>query len=523
MAGLQLVVLDLQGLGAAHLLGQAAVVRLDVLVAGGDGLFGGRPGHPERFQRLLLGAMGGVEFSHPGFGQGPFLVEPAQAALELVPVAGSRLLDVAVAGFLAHQAHQFGVGPGEGGPGVRLLPAQVLGFPALGLDGPIQGRCPLALAGKGLLHLAHLLDHGPVAGDKVIAHLGGGGDFRIQTYDLFAQVGRFGLQAVDLPLEAEAALFLIVDRLALFLLLELDVGHRRVDLAQRRAVVLVGVALALDRSFEFTDPGRQLVVLPQGQVQIQDADAVPVGLVLGRLLGLTLQRGHLAADFREDVLEPGQVLSGGGDLAQRFLLAGLEAGDAGGLFEVDAPLVRAGVGDGADVALLDDGIGPGAHAAAHEDVENVLEPAGLAVDQISPFAGAVLAPGDADLAAVLEFHRPRAVVVGQGEGHFGHVQRGLAPGAGEDDIFHRLAAQLLGALFPHDPAQGVDDVALAATVGSHHGGDAAGKRNGGPVAEGFETDNVQMLQPHGPLRVAEGLEEAIVALRLAESRAHVKH
>jgi hypothetical protein len=41
----------------------------------------------------------------------------------------------------------------------------------------------------------------------------------------------------------------------------------------------------------------------------------------------------------------------------------------------------------------------------------------------------------------------------------------LPGGAGEDDVLHLAAAQRLGALLAHDPAEGVHDIGLARPVG----------------------------------------------------------
>jgi len=98
-----------------------------------------------------------------------------------------------------------------------------------------------------------------------------------------------------------------------------------------------------------------------------------------------------------------------------------------------------------------------------------FEAAGLFVDQIGALAGAEKAPGNADFRVVAELFGSVAVVVGHREGHFGHIQRRLAVGAGENDILHAFAAELFDALFAHDPTQCIDDVAFAATVGSYNG------------------------------------------------------
>ena len=53
-----------------------------------------------------------------------------------------------------------------------------------------------------------------------------------------------------------------------------------------------------------------------------------------------------------------------------------------------------------DLALLDDAVGLRAQAGAGEQVADVAEPAGMAVDQVLALAAAVDAAGDVDLGRV---------------------------------------------------------------------------------------------------------------------------
>ena len=78
-----------------------------------------------------------------------------------------------------------------------------------------------------------------------------------------------------------------------------------------------------------------------------------VALGLGRL---ALQRIHLPADFFEDVEHARQILLGAFQLGFRQPLPGFELGDAGGLFDHGAAVLRAIAEDLADAALLDDGV-----------------------------------------------------------------------------------------------------------------------------------------------------------------------
>jgi hypothetical protein len=80
-----------------------------------------------------------------------------------------------------------------------------------------------------------------------------------------------------------------------------------------------------------------------------------------------------------------RFLVGGVDLSKGFRLAHFVAGDAGRLLDENPPFIRSGVGNGTDVPLLNNGVGAGTHAAAHEDIMDVFQPAGLLVDQITGF------------------------------------------------------------------------------------------------------------------------------------------
>ena len=63
-------------------------------------------------------------------------------------------------------------------------------------------------------------------------------------------------------------------------------------------------------------------------------------------------------------------------------------------------------------------------------------------------------------------------MVVEDQGHLGEAQRLALVGPREDDVLHLLAAQAGGALLAEHPLDGVDDVALAAAVGSDDDGDA---------------------------------------------------
>ena len=114
------------------------------------------------------------------------------------------------------------------------------------------------------------------------------------------------------------------------------------------------------------------------------------------LRGLALQRIHLARDFFEDVVDAGQVQLGVFEAGFGEALLGLELGDAGGFFENRAAVGGTAAEDLADASLLDERVGLGPEAGAHEQFLNVAQAAELAVQQIFAVAGAEQAARDHD-------------------------------------------------------------------------------------------------------------------------------
>src|SRR5690606_11771886 len=113
--------------------------------------------------------------------------------------------------------------------------------------------------------------------------------------------------------------------------------------------------------FELIDQGGELglelVVLGQGVVQLQIAQAGGVFLEGAGLGGLHLDAAQAALGFLQAGADEAEVLLGALELADGLLLAGLELGDAGGLLEDLAALVGVGLKHAVDLALLDDRVG----------------------------------------------------------------------------------------------------------------------------------------------------------------------
>src|SRR3546814_4967282 len=69
-------------------------------------------------------------------------------------------------------------------------------------------------------------------------------------------------------------------------------------------------------------------------------------------------------------------------------------------------------------------------------------------------------------------------------------------GAGEDDVVHLAAAHALGRGFAHGPAQGLDEVRLAAAVGADDAGDAGLDDQLGGVDERLESAQTKLVELH---------------------------
>ncbi len=231
-----------------------------------------------------------------------------------------------------------------------------------------------------------------------------------------------------------------------------------------------------------------------GVAQVGLDDGGPAGQ-----LGLAAQGLELAAQLRGEVGDPVQVALHRVELADRLLFALAVLEDARGLLDEGAALLGTGVQDGVQLPLADDDVHLTADAGVAEQVLDVQEAAGVAVDGVLRAAVAEHGPPDGDLGVV---DGQRTVGVVDGEADLGSAQRLAGGGAREDDVLHLAAAQGLGPLLPHHPGQGVHHVGLARAVGTDHTGDPGLETQSGGRRERLEAAQRQILQvhPHLPRR-----------------------
>ena len=144
-----------------------------------------------------------------------------------------------------------------------------------------------------------------------------------------------------------------------------------------------------------------------------------------------------------------------------------EAGNAGGLLKNLPAFAAPGGEDFVNLALADDGIPLPAKAGVQKQLRHVLEPDGLAVDVVFALSAAVIPAGDSHLRL---FHGGEdALRVVQHQRHLGKAHLVPLLRAAEDDVLHLRAPETLGALFSHDPADGVGNIGFPRAVGTHDG------------------------------------------------------
>ena len=214
------------------------------------------------------------------------------------------------------------------------------------------------------------------------------------------------------------------------------------------------------------------------------AQLIPQHQVTLGSLCLLAQRLHLQLQLFNFVVNAEKILLCLFQLPLRLFLPVTETGDAGGFLK-DLPPVGALVrNDLGDAALADDGISIPAQAGVHEQIIDVLQPHLLPVDIVLALAAAVILAGKHDFAAV-RIKNTGGVVDNQAD--LGIAQGPPLLGAAEDHVLHLAAPEGLGALFAHDPKDGVGDIGLAGAVGPHNGGDILFKGETGLIREGLET------------------------------------
>ena len=169
-------------------------------------------------------------------------------------------------------------------------------------------------------------------------------------------------------------------------------------------------------------------------------------------------------------------------------------GDAGGLLNEGTALLGAALQNGIELALADDGMRILAQSRIVQDILDVHQAARARIDEVLTLTRTIHAAGDGHLVKVDGQHMVRIV---ENQRDLGHAYRLARRRAREDDVFHGLAAQLLGALLAQNPQNRVGDVRFSRAVGTDDDGQARLKRHMGAVGKRLEPFEREGLEIHG--------------------------
>src|SRR5208282_3172993 len=158
--------------------------------------------------------------------------------------------------------------------------------------------------------------------------------------------------------------------------------------------------------------------------------------------GLPARETELTLDFAEHVVHAREIFLHALELALAHLAPALEERQARGFLDEGAQLVRLGLDDFLDAALLDERVAAAVNLRGHEEFGDVLQAAWNLVEQIFGFAGTIGAARHRDFAQRGVGLGKLAALFGlEDERHFAHPGGGIGLVAGVDKVLDALAAQ----------------------------------------------------------------------------------
>jgi hypothetical protein len=189
-----------------------------------------------------------------------------------------------------------------------------------------------------------------------------------------------------------------------------------------------------------------------------------------RLPHLAFEAGDLRLDFADDIVEAAEIGFGGAQPEFRFMPPLMQTADARGFFEDGAPRQRLLADQESDLPLPHESGRGGARRSVGEEELHVALAHVAPVDAIDRSRLAFDAPGNLDRVIFVEGAGRGAVGIVDEQRDFRHVARRPRRGAGEDDVIHFAAAYGRRPCLSHHPAQGIEQIGFAATIGTDDGG-----------------------------------------------------
>ena len=236
------------------------------------------------------------------------------------------------------------------------------------------------------------------------------------------------------------------------------------------------------------------------------------GAVADRLTRLLFQTIDLGSELPNDVFDPQEIGLRRLQPQLGLMPAGMQAGNTGSFFQHAAALLRFGLDNLADPALMDErGRARAGRGVGKEDLH--VARAHLApVDAIVRTRIAFDPAGNFQRVLIVEGGRRRACRIVDGDRHLGIVSRGTAVGAGKDHVIHGRGAHGFVRGFAHHPAQRFDQIRFSAAVWTDHAGQARLDQEIGRFDERLEAEQAQScelhtLRPHGSFLLAHDLCE----------------
>ena len=209
-------------------------------------------------------------------------------------------------------------------------------------------------------------------------------------------------------------------------------------------------------------PSRRGVALQLAELRLDDL----VGLGFPCL---PAGEAELTLDFAEHVVHAREIFLHALELALAHLAPALEQRQAGGFLDQSAELVRLGLDNFLDAALLDQRVAAAVNLRGHEKLGDVLQAARNLVEQVFGLARAIGAPRHGDFAEGRVRLGKLAAFFGlEHERNLGHSGRGIGLVAGVDKVLDALAAKARRRLLAEHPSDRIDDVGFAAAVGADH-------------------------------------------------------
>ena len=201
-------------------------------------------------------------------------------------------------------------------------------------------------------------------------------------------------------------------------------------------------------------------------------------------------------DFLAHVVQAIEVLARRLDARLGLLAALLVLRDARGLLEVHAQVLGPRLDDLGNHSLLDDRVAARAEARAEEHVDDVAAATARAVEVIARLAIAADAALHRDLGEPRVLAGDQTIGVVEDELDGGRADRLAPAGTREDHVREVVAAQAARGRLAHHPADGVDDVRLAAAVRTDDARHVRGQVQRRRIDEGLEAGQLDRGQTH---------------------------